>query len=173
MDLRHAPERVRVLNVGAGLVGALRAFEPRRDVVGRNHRTGLVADTVNRRVHRGFEAVPGFEGPRSKGVGPVDMSLRHSIERHHACAEHHLSAVDECQPLPGTELERRPAGSRKASAEGSCRPSGITTSPPRSTATGAQACQIPDAPTIPGWEPGQHACIPMVEQALHRGHRHP
>ena len=174
VHLRHATERVRILHIGPWLVGTLRPFEPRRHVVGGDHRTGLVSDPVDRRMHRGLQAVPGFQGPRAKGVGPV-CEARHAFERHHAGTKHHLRAIDERQPLLGTEFKRRPAQ--------------LTQSVRRRQLSSVRHHHFPLADQwqhkvrerrqIPGSPQrtlarnhGQHTRIPMVEQALHRCHRH-
>ena len=126
-------------------------------------------------MHRGLQAVPGFEGPRAKGVGPAGQA-RHAFERHHARAEHHLRPVDERQPLLGAELERRPAqlaqGVRRSQLP-SVRHHHFPLANQRQHEV-RERRQIPGSPQGPlARHHGQHARVPMIKQALHRLHRHP
>ena len=126
-------------------------------------------------MHRGLQPVPGFEGPRSQGVGPVGQA-RHAFKRHHARAEHHLRPVDERQPLLGTELERRPV----QLTQGVCRSQFPSVRHHHFPLADQRQHEVRERRQIPGspqrtlaWNHGQHVRIPMVEQALHCCHRHP
>ena len=126
----------------------------RRNVVGRNHGAGLVADAMNRRVHGSPSAVPCFQGPRTEGVGPFGQACHPAPERSHPClyCQHHLRPVDEGKPSLGPSSRMGQPSSCNASPERhlpAVRRITTSPSPINGNTKCARGAKSPDAPSEP------------------------
>ena len=172
MHLRHAPERVRVLNVGPGLRRA-----PSLRATTRRCGPQIMAPAW---FGCGGSTDASRPSGRSRLRGTTPRASAQSAKRvTRSSATMPVPSII-CVPLMSASPSLGPSSSagQPSSRKASAKPIAVRPASPLPLANQRQhevrkRAKSPEAPNDPGSEPRATPRIPMVEQALHRRHRHP